>query len=535
MHKEMAGVYDFLPLGKRVLDKIIKIIREEMNEIGGQEVELTALQNPTVWQGTNRWDDDAVDVWFKTQLHSDQKLGLAFTHEEPISAMMTRHVSSYKDLPCYVYQFQTKFRNEVRSKSGIMRGREFLMKDLYSFSRSQAEHDEFYEACKQAYVKVFERIGIGEITHVTLASGGSFARYSHEFQSVCDAGEDLIFHVPDTDVYYNREVAPSRTSVANKRQDMKPIKVENIPDVIGVEALIEHFNIDIIQSTKTLGYVTDDDKLILAAVRSDYEINEVKLAEVVGCEQVSLADDEAVLAAIGSGKGYLGLVNVPEAVEVFMDDSLQDLCNFETGANQTGHHAINVNFERDVPVPNKFHDFKLAKEGDVHPETGKKYQAIKAAEVGNIFSLGTKFSVPTELNFTDESGKQTPVIMGSYGIGPARTMGVVVETMSDERGLVWPAAIAPARVHLVRIGDKPEVVKPADELYRQLQSAGHDVLYDDRNERVGTMLADADLIGCPTRVVISEKSLAAGGVEVKQRTEESTKIMTIAELTELLG
>jgi prolyl-tRNA synthetase len=371
IHKEMAGVYSLLPLGLRTIKKIESIIREEMNALGGQEVELTALQDKQLWQKTDRWSDELVDVWFKTKLQSGGELGLSFTHEEPLTAIMAEYVSSYRDLPLSVYQFQTKFRNETRAKSGIMRGREFLMKDLYSFSRTQAEHDAFYEKAGVAYGKIFSRVGLGDKTYMTFASGGSFSKFSHEFQTLSDVGEDTIF-------------------------------VDEIKKVA---------------------------------------INK----EVYG---------DAVLESLGLNK-----------------DTLVEK---------------------------------------------------KAIEVGNIFSLGTKFSESLKLSFKNESGTETPVIMGSYGIGLGRLMGVVVETLSDDAGIVWPASIAPFDVHLIRLGDSEGTMRQADELYESLKGSGVEVLYDDRGEQAGTKFADADLIGIPLRLVVSDKTVAAGQVEAKNRATGET-------------
>lgn len=368
IHKEAAGVYSFLPLGLRVLEKISNIIREEMNAIGGQELHLSALQDKGVWEGTNRWGDDVVDVWFKTKLKNGTDVGLGFTHEEPLTALMTNHINSYKDLPIYPYQIQTKFRNEVRAKSGIMRGREFLMKDLYSFSRSDEEHDAFYEKSKEAYMNVFRRVGLGDRTYLTFASGGVFAQYSHEFQTISDAGEDIVY--------------------------------------------------------------VDEEKKIA--------INE----------------------------------------EVFTDKVIADL--------------------------------GLSREALVEK---------KAIEVGNIFSLGTRFSEPLGLTYVDEAGKTQPVIMGSYGIGPTRVMGTVVESLSDEHGIVWPEAIAPFRVHLIVLGKNEDVRTHAESIYNELIEKGVDVLFDDRTVGAGEKFADSDLIGIPTRIVVSEKTMAAGELEVKERTQ----------------
>ena len=380
IHKEMAGVYSYLPLGLRVMEKIVGVIREEMNAIGGQELALTALQERGSWEKTNRWSDAVVDNWFKTELKNGTELGLGFTHEEPLTALMTEYIHSYRDLPVYAYQFQTKFRNEARAKSGIMRGREFLMKDLYSFSLDQASHDAFYEKAKQAYIRVFERLGLGDRTYVTFATGGSFSKYSHEFQTVTDAGEDLIY------------VDEKKKIAVNK--------------------------------------------------------------------------------------------------EVLNDSVLKDL-------GLTREHLVEK----------------------------------KAVEVGNIFNLGTKFSDALELTYVDEKGTRRPVVMGSYGIGPGRAMGTIVEVLSDAHGIVWPASVAPYAIHLILVDSKDgKAKKEADKLYTTLISKGVEVLYDDRDVRPGEKFADSDLIGIPLRVVVSEKSLEKGGYEIKERATGKTSILAEKEL-----
>lgn len=374
IHKEMAGVYAYLPLGWRVMNNIMNVIREEMNAIGGQEVFMTALQDPSLWQTSGRWDEKVIDVWFKTLLANGSEVGLGNTHEEPITNMLTQHIRSYRDLPVYVYQFQTKFRNELRAKSGIMRSREFIMKDLYSFSNSEAQHNEFYEQAKQAYTTIFKRLGLGEVTYLTFASGGSFSQFSHEFQTLTDAGEDIIYIDEEKKIAINKEV------------------------------------------------YTDD-----------------------------------VIKDLGLTKATL--------------------------------------VER------------------------------KAIEVGNIFTLGTRFSDPLQLQFTDESGKQQPVIMGSYGIGPGRVMGAIVEVHHDDHGIIWPESVSPFRIHLLNL-NKDSV--QSDKLYTALQDRGYSVLYDDRSDTVGTKFKDADLLGMPHRLVVSERN--NGQIEYKARSEEAVQLLSEAEL-----
>lgn len=377
IHKEMAGVYTYLPLGKIVLEKIIQVIREEMNAVGGNEISLTALQQKDTWEASGRWSDEVMDVWFKTKLANGTELGLAPTHEEPLTKLMKNFISSYKDLPSYPYQFQIKFRNELRSKSGLMRGREFWMKDLYSFSKDVDQHNEFYSTITEAYHRVYDRLGIGDITYKTFASGGSFSKYSHEFQTLSDVGEDII-------------------------------------------------------------YVHEGKKLA---------INE----------------------------------------EVYNDEVLADL--------------------------------GVAKDELVERN---------AVEVGNIFTLGTKFSDALDLRYTDEDGTKKSVFMGSYGIGPSRLMGLIAEHFADEKGLVWPVNLAPASVYLVSIGAKGSDV--ADALYNELTAKGVEVLYDDRDERPGAKFADAELIGLPYRVTVSDRLVDEDTYELTYRGSGETKLLTKEEV-----
>ena len=379
IHKEMAGVYSFLPLGLRVLNKIVEIIRREINAIGGQEVFLSALQDPEVWKKTGRWSDEVFENWFKTKIKTGGEAGLAFTHEEPLTNLMKNQISSFRDLPKYVYQFQTKFRNEPRARSGIIRGREFLMKDLYSFSRDQKEHDSFYEKAKKAYQNIFSEAGIGDQTYLTYASGGSFSKNSHEFQTVTDAGEDTIYL----------------------------------------------------------------------------------------CEKCKVAVNKEIFAE-------------------------QNSC----------------------------------------PECGEKNLIEKrAVEVGNIFSLGTRFSESFDLNYLDEKGEKKLVVMGSYGIGPGRLMGTITEVLADEKGLVWPKNVAPFQIHLVAVFDENGKVKTASEkLYKELLQKGIEALFDDRDLRAGEKFADADLLGIPLRAVISEKTLKENKIEIKNRATGQISLITESEL-----
>lgn len=379
IHKEMAGVYAYLPLGLKVVENVKQIVREEMDRVGGEEIIMTALQRKEVWERTDRWSDDKVDVWFKSKLKNDTEVGFGWSHEEPISEMMTKYIKSYRDLPIYVYQFQTKLRNELRAKSGIMRGREFVMKDMYSYTTSEEEHKKFYDATIQAYLEVFKRVGLGDITFLTFASGGAFTQFSHEFQTITDAGEDIVYLDREKNIAINEEV------------------------------------------------YTDE-----------------------------------VIAQLGVDKA--------------------------------------------------------------------KLEKVKTAEVGNIFSFGDTKSKQLDLNYINEAGESVPVILGSYGIGITRLVGVMVEHFSDDKGIIWPEAIAPFKVHLVGLNQEDETIRArAEEVYKKLTEAGVDVLFDDRVEtQAGEKFSDADLIGNPWRIVVSKKT--GDQVEVKKRGTQEQKMMSLEDL-----
>jgi len=367
INKEMAGVYSYLPLGLRVMSKIEDIIRDEMNKIGGSEMKTSIIQSKEVWEKSNRWSDEVVDNWFKTKLKNGTEVGLSFTNEEAYANILKQYISSYKDLPIYPYDFKDIFRNEARSKSGMLRGREFYWKALYSFSKDDKEHNKFYEKSKLAYKNIFDRVGIGHLTYITFASGGTFSKFSHEFQAIADAGEDTIYLDEKNKIAVNKEV--------------------------------------------------------------------------------------------------------------YKDEVLK-----EVGLNR------------------------------------KDLLEKKAIEVGNIFSLGTKFSEPFDLKYKNEKGEEKFVVMGSYGIGLGRLMGAVVEILSDEKGLIWPVSIAPFNVHLIELlSDNKKVKEKAEEIFEELANSGCEVLYDDRDARAGEKFNDSDLIGIPLRVVVSEKGIEKGEFEVKER------------------
>lgn len=539
----MAGVFVFLPLGFRVLRKIEQIVREEMDKIG-EEMLLPNLAPKEYWEKTGRYSK--IEVLMKAVPANENSKGESTTeyvinptHEDVITPTIQNYIFSYKDLPKAVYQIQTKVRNEARPKSGVMRSREFRMKDLYSFHVSEADQLAFLDgAATEAYNAVYKRIGIGDSTVIALASGGDFTKeYSKEFQTRCEAGEDLIFTVKSKDIHFNREVAPSRAPDVEQDKVQTPMRVVETAGVTGMDQLEEFLGVAADHSMKTIIYETSAGKVIAVGIRGNYDINEIKLEKLVG-EKVVLASEETIKRVTGAEVGYAGIVNLPAEVTVYVDDSMEKAVNFECGANKTDNHNLSVNWDVDVARPAKFYDLKVAQDGDMYPETGEVYETFKASEVGNIFPLGTKFPDAFGFKFVDVDGTQKPIWMGSYGIGTSRMMGVVVEKFHDDKGIIWPKAIAPYQVHLISLGSE-DALNKAGELYKQLGDTGIEVLWDDRSDvSAGVKFADADLIGNPVRLVVSDRSLQNGGVEMKMRAEGESKIVeyekTIAEVQAII-
>lgn len=544
IHKTMAGAYSYLPLGNRVLRKIENIVREEMDTIGN-EVFLTALCPQENWQKTGRLD--RVDVLFQasganaaSKKNNPAEYVLCGTHEEIITPLVGHFVQSYQDLPCAAYQIQTKFRNEARPKSGILRGREFRMKDLYSFHATEEDMTDYFKnKATPAYERVVERLGLKDLTVKALASGGSFSKqHSLEFQTRCPTGEDLIFRAPGSDVCFNREIAPVLAREWNNSAESEAEKTDVTgKGIIGVEELAAFLKIEVERTTKTLIFEADDGRIIAAAVRGEYDVNEEKLRSVSGASGLRLASADTVRRVTGAEVGYAGPLNLPPEVEVYWDDSCRNRKNFECGANKTDEHSINVNFGRDLPEPATFHDIKIAREGDLDPVSGSPYESFKASEIGNLFTLYTKFSSAFDFSFVDKDGSQKPVYMGCYGIGTTRLMGVIAELFSDEHGLKWPPSIAPYAVHIVPIAKNhdDEAYVRAIEIHDRLERAGIDCLLDDRlKESVGSKMADADLIGTPLRIVVSVKTLAQEQVELKIRESGAVSMIAVADIENIV-
>ncbi|MBP7740688.1 proline--tRNA ligase [Candidatus Woesebacteria bacterium] len=530
----MAGAYTFLPLGLRVLNKIENIIRKEMDTIG-TELLMSALSPQHLWEQTGRIN--TVDVLMKTsganeasKKKSTNEYILNSTQEELITPIAAKFNKSYRDFPFAFYQIQTKFRNEARAKSGILRGREFRMKDLYSFHTSEEDLKKYYDHSKTVYTKVFENLGLGEFTYMALASGGDFTKdYSHEFQTKCASGEDTIFYDKELKIAYNKEVSPSKAETYPQDTEMKELSDVFGENIKGMKELAEFLKLPYHKCVKTMIYEIDNGKIIAAAVRGDYKINEYKLKKVLGSNTLALASEEVIKKVTNAEIGYAGIIGLPETIQVIIDDSVENLINFECGANKTNYHTVNVNWGRDINKPDKFFDIKEAKDGDYNPESNSKFEVFAACEVGNIFPLNTKFSNAFGYTFTDKNEQKKPVYMGCYGIGPSRIMGVLVEMFNDEKGIIWPEQVAPFKVHLIDIKSSDNL---AEKIYNQLQELNIEVLFDDRDISTGEKFADADLIGNPIRLVVSDRN--NGKIEWKNRNSNESELLEIDELIKKL-
>jgi prolyl-tRNA synthetase len=525
----MAGVYSYLPLGLKVLRNIENIVRKEMEKAGASEVLMPAMSPKSYWDKTGRWDK--IDVLFKVELSGGKEVALNPTHEEVVTPLVQKFANYPKDFPKCVFQIQNKFRNEARAKSGLLRGREFLMKDAYSFHTSEESFEEYYAVMTNAYHNIYRELGIGDITKLVAADGGEFSEFSHEFQTISPIGEDEIFYLPSKDEYLNREITPcTAPKWENLDEEVLPMKDVLGENIIGVEDLAKFLDLPVEKTTKTILFETETGEVIAGVVRGNREIDTRKLCKVARFKKLELASEETVLRVTGCPVGYAGVLNLQEDIKVFWDESCENRVNFEMGANKEHYHTININFGRDLEKPAKFYDIKVAQNGDFSPETGEKYEVKKAIEVGNIFPLATKFS--RAFNFKIDGNE---VIMGCYGIGISRIMGALVEIFADDKGIVWPENVAPAKIYLAPIGKDDAVYAKADELYIKFREKNIEVLYDNRREKKvgpGQKFADHELLGIPYRVVISDRLLPNGNVELVERKTGKTEIISLEELME---
>ena len=521
-----AGIYTFLPLGTRVLRKINRIIREEMDAVGGQEVLMPALHPIEYWEKTGR-SRTMDDILYRTKGTGDKEFVLGPSHEETVTPLAAKFIKSYKDLPLSLYQIQSKFRDEPRAKSGLLRGREFGMKDMYSFHASEEDLDEYYEKVKEAYLKVYQRCGLD--AYIVEASGGAFTdKYSHEFSIITPAGEDTIIICKKCNAAQNLEVAEGKIKPINDSEEELPLKEVKIKRGTSVAENAKAHDVNDWRILKTVAYKIEDAGYFGVVIRGDLQVNEDKLVNYFKKKLRPATDDE--LKELGLVKGFVSPVfkDGDSPIPFIADHSVQSVKNYITGANKLNLDLANVNIGRDFIIE-EFTDLVCVEKGFHCKNCGLELSEEKAIEAGNIFKLGTKFSSDFDLKFTDENGEAKPVIMGCYGIGNTRLLGTIVEASHDENGIVWPNSVAPYQVHLATLGADDEVYSKGEELYSDIKKAGFEVLYDDRDESPGIKLKDADLIGIPLRIVISRRSLEQDSVECKARTGEKAELVKISE------
>ncbi len=530
MRKTTAGVYTYLPLALRVLKKIEKIVREEMEKADAQEVLMPIIQPQELWEKSGRWSVYG-DEMFRLKDRHNRGFALGPTHEEIITTLVDGEVQSYRDLPLMLYQIQNKYRDEIRPRFGLMRGREFIMKDCYSFDLDYDGLDVSYRKMYSAYRAIFERLGL-DFRVVEADSGAIGGNESHEFMVLAESGESIIVYCDHCDYAANVEKA---VCVLDQTELLPGNQLERekiaTPGQKTIEDLVKFTGKPANEQVKTLMYMADGE-LVAVLLRGDRELNEIKLKNALACQELFMADEITVRDKCGAGFGSLGPIGLN--LKIYADLEVAQIQNFTCGANEDNYHFSNVNLGRDF-VPEKLIDLRNAEAGDKCPLCEGSLQTIRGIEVGHIFKLGTKYSDAMEASYRDQNGQDQAMVMGCYGIGVSRTMAAAVEQKNDENGIVWPLAIAPYQVLIVPVNSKKEEqVEAAERLYKELLSKGIEVLLDDRDERAGVKFKDADLIGIPIRITIGPKSLQENQVEVKKRWESENHMINIDEVVQYI-
>ncbi|MCM3003738.1 proline--tRNA ligase [Priestia koreensis] len=530
MRQNASGIYSFLPLGKRVLNNIEKIVREEMERAGSVEMLMPALQQAELWQESGRWYTYGPELMRMKDRHS-REFALGATHEEVVTSLLRDEVKSYKRLPLNVYQIQTKFRDEKRPRFGLLRGREFVMKDAYSFHATAESLDEVYQKMYDAYGRIFERCGLN-FRAVIADSGAMGGKDTHEFMVLSEIGEDTIAYSDTSSYAANVEMAP--VVATYEKPSVQEGKLEKVatPEQKTIEEVAAFFNTEASQCIKSLLFKVDD-RYALVLARGDHEVNDIKVKNYFEASTAELASPQEVKEVMNCEVGSLGPINLPSTIEVVADHAVKAVANGIAGANEEGHHFTNVNPERDFNAT--YTDLRFIEEGDPSPDGQGTIKFAKGIEVGHVFKLGTRYSEAMGATFLDENGRSQPMIMGCYGIGVSRTVAAVAEQFNDENGLVWPKNVAPYHVHLIPVNMKNDDQKEvAEKLYETLLDKGYQVLMDDRQERPGVKFADSDLIGLPVRVTVG-KLAAEGVVEVKVRETGESMDVSIDELQDKLA
>ncbi len=516
IRKVAGGMYTFLPLGWRVIRKIEQIIREEMDAAGGQEVMMPILQPAELWEESGRWAAYGDEMMRMKDRHG-RNFCLGPTHEEMITDLVRDEVRSYKQLPLLLYQIQDKFRDERRPRFGLMRSREFIMKDLYSFDKDVEGMNASYQKMYDAYTRIYNRMGLA-FRPVEADNGAIGGGHSHEFTVLADAGESNIAYCPHCDYAASDEKA-ELAPISAPAEDALPLEKVATPGTNTIESLCDFLQIPAEKTIKAVAYQTDADKLVLVFLRGDHEVNEVKVInQIEGALELRMADEAAIRAA-GGCPGFMGPIGIKNGTRILVDASVMELHNAVTGANEQDVHYKNVNPARDFDAAAiTVTDLRMVREGDPCPHCGTPLKMTRGIEAGQVFTLGTKYSAAMGATFLDEQGKEQPLYMGCYGIGVGRTMAAAIEQNNDAQGIVWPRAIAPYEVVVVAVNaKKDDQLAYAEAIYEECQAAHIDTLLDDRKERAGVKFKDCDLIGYPVRITIGPKAVEAGDIEVKVR------------------
>ncbi|SPK71009.1 prolyl-tRNA synthetase [Cupriavidus taiwanensis] len=527
-----AGIYNYMPIGLRVIRKVENIVREEMNRAGAVELSMPVIQPAELWQETGRWDKMGPELLRLKDRH-ERDFAVQPTSEEVVTDIARSEIRSYKQLPVNFYQIQTKFRDERRPRFGIMRGREFTMKDAYSFDRDADGLRKSYENMYDAYVRIFRRFGL-EFRAVAADNGAIGGSGSHEFHVIAETGEDAIVYCPSSAYAANMEAAEALPLVAERAAPTQDLVKTFTPEKVKCEQVAEFLNIPLETNVKSIVLATDSDagvQIWLLLIRADHELNEVKASKVPGLAEFRFATENEIVEAFGSPPGYLGPIDMKKPVKVVADRTVANMSDFVCGANYRDYHYTGVNWGRDLPEP-IVADLRNVVAGDASPDGQGTLEICRGIEVGHVFMLGTRYSESMNATFLDENGKTQPMQMGCYGIGITRILGAAIEQNFDERGIIWPAAIAPFAVVICPVGyDRSEAVKAeADRIHAELLAAGVDVILDDRGERPGVMFADWELIGVPHRVVVGDRGLKEGKVEYQGRRDAQATAVGVAEV-----
>jgi len=527
--QEAAGIYSYLPLGWRVLKKIENVIREEMDKAGGQELMLPVLQPFELWQQSGRYVSFGESLFTLTD-RKEHRLALGPTHEEVITDLVHRYVQSYRELPLLLYQIQTKLRDEPRPRGGLLRVREFIMKDLYSFDADEAGLDESYQSMCQAYSNIYARLGLPTMI-VEADSGAIGGKDSHEFMVITETGEDEVIYCSNCDYAANTEKAQfaktDKTNIPSEAKNLLPLEEIATPEAETIEEVAGFVGVPTSQTLKAVFYFADGE-FVFVTIRGDLEVNETKLRNAIKCSELRLATEGEVNEA-GIVAGFASPIGV-KGVKVVADDSITSGSNFVVGANKSGYHFKNANYPRDFQV-DLMTDIALAQSGDSCPRCRGKLSSARGIEVGHVFKLGTFISERFGASFLDNDGTSRSIVMGCYGIGLGRLLAAIVEQSHDDKGIIWPLAVAPYQVHLCPLNlEKSAVLPTAEKIYQELQKEGIDVLFDDRNDSPGVKFNDADLLGIPLRLTLSPRTLQSQSVEAKWRTEKEAQLLPLDNL-----